>query len=115
MAKDKLTKQEIDDLKAQGYVEGNINSFPDNVSPVLRARAMEQWKEENDIQTVEELPTAVDRQNERERQRAAIDGDKEMQKATGVKPEPFGGKGDHDGDGKAGGTKAKRKNDASNE
>jgi hypothetical protein len=111
MAKDKLTKQEIDDLKAQGYVEGNINSFPDNVSPVLRARAMEQWKEENDIQSVEELPTAVDRQNERERQRAAIDGDKEMQKATGVKPEGDNKSnlGDWDNDGVPGGSVPSKK------
>ncbi len=84
---DKLTKAELEDLKAQGYVEGNINSFPDNVSPVLREKALAAWQEENDITDAAELPTAVDRQNQRERERAAVNGDEDMQKVTGIKPD----------------------------
>lgn len=85
---DKLTKAELEDLKSQGYVEGNINSFPDNVSPVLREKALAAWKDKQDHDvTAEELPTAVDRQNERERQRAAVNGDEDMQKVTGIKPD----------------------------
>jgi hypothetical protein len=84
---DKLTKAELKDLEAQGYVEGNINSLPDNISPVLRAKVLEAWKKDNDVTSPEELPTAVDRQNERERQRAAINGDEAMQKATGIDPD----------------------------
>lgn len=105
----KLTKQELDDLKEAGYVEGVIESIPENISPVIRAKIVEEWREKNGVDNYLDLPTAVDRQNELVRERAAADGDKEMQKATGVKPEPFGGKGDHDGDGKAGGAKKPKK------
>lgn len=98
---DKLTAAEIKDLKAAGWVEGSSN-FPDNISPVLRAKALEAWKADQDGDvTSADLPTAVDRQNQRERERLAADGDKDMQDYTGVKPEqdPL----DHDGDGRRGG------------
>lgn len=98
---DKLTAAELKDLKAAGYVEGSAN-FPDNISPVLRAKALEAWKAEQDGDvTSADLPNAVDRQNARERERLAAEGDKDMQEYTGVKPDPL----DHDGDGKKGGTK----------
>lgn len=87
---DKLTAAELKDLKAAGYVEGSAN-FPDNISPVLRAKALEAWKAEQDGDvTSADLPTAVDRQNQRERERLAAEGDKDMQEYTGVKGEDDG-------------------------
>jgi hypothetical protein len=85
----KFTKQELEDLKAAGYVEGNISTFPENVDPALKAKALAQ---------LEEPPAGTELQNEFVRLRAAADGDKEMQKATGVDPL------DHDGDGRKGGS-----------
>lgn len=84
---DKLTTQELKDLKTAGWVEGSAN-FPDNISPVLRAKALEAWKDKQDGDiTSADLPTAVDRQNQRERERLAAEGDKDMQAYTGVKAE----------------------------
>ena len=70
----KLTDKELKDLEAAGYVEGNMTTFPENVSPVLRAKALEAWvaKQEGEV-TASDMPTAVDRQNELARERA--DGD----------------------------------------
>lgn len=104
----KLTAAELKDLEAAGYVEGSAN-FPDNISPVLRAKALEAWKDKQDgTVTSADLPTAVDRQNERERERLAAEGDVDMQKATGVKADPL----DHDANGRKGGVK--RQTDAAN-
>lgn len=64
-----LTKKELDDLKAAGYVEGQPHTIPENISPVLKAKLLDGW----------EAPDA-----------------------------PFGGKGDHDGDGKPGGSKYRK-------
>lgn len=94
----KLTKQELDDLKEAGYVEGVIESIPENISPVIRAKIVEEWREKNGVDNYLDLPTAVDRQNELVRERAAADGDKEMQKATDFHPL------DHDKDGRKGGS-----------
>jgi len=95
----KLTKDELKDLEAAGYVEGNMTTFPENVSPVLRAKALEAWtaKQEGEV-TALDMPTAVDRQNELARERAAGDD----------KVDPL----DHDNNGRKGG--AKRQIDAAN-
>lgn len=70
----KLTSAELKDLEAAGYVEGNISTFPENVSPVLRAKALEAWiaKQDGEV-TASDMPTAVDRQNELARERSAAD------------------------------------------
>ena len=96
----KLTKDELKDLEAAGYVEGNMSTFPENVSPVLRAKALEAWaaKQEGEV-TASDMPTAVDRQNELARERAA--GDE-------AKADPL----DHDNNGRKGGVK--RQIDAAN-
>lgn len=65
----KLTKAERDDLIAAGYVPGNMATFPQNVSPVLRAKALAEWEEDNGPKSALDLPTAVDRQNEMVRER----------------------------------------------
>lgn len=104
---DKLTKAELEDLKAVGYVEGNFHTFPDNVSPILKAKALEAWKEEHPEAGPLDLPTAVERQNEIVRERAAAGGDKVMQDYLGVdenghpKRDPL----DHDNNGRKGGVK----------
>lgn len=106
----KLTKSEIEDLKSIGYDVETANpvTLPDNLSPILRDKVLQDWKDRQDRHVgVEDLPTAVDRQNERVRERAAADGDKAMQEYLGVdesgeaKADPL----DHDGNGRRGGAK----------
>lgn len=72
----KFTKQELEDLKATGYVEGNFSTFPENVDPALKAKALAQ---------LDEVPAGTELQNEMVRQREA---------------DPL----DHDGDGRKGGS-----------
>lgn len=40
MAK-KLTKAELEDLKAKGYVPGKPNTIPENISPVLKSQLLD--------------------------------------------------------------------------
>lgn len=95
MTKAKISKDDLEVLKERGYVEGNPSTIPENISPVLREQLVQEWAEKNDVTDANELPSAVDRGNAFARERAAAEeGDK-----------PFGGKGDHDGDGKTGGVK----------
>lgn len=96
---DKLTKQELEDLQSLGYIEGNFSTFPENVNPALKAKALAAWKEENDVKSPFDLPDSIETQNEFVRLRAAADGDKVMQKATGTDEDPL----DHDKDGRKGG------------
>lgn len=81
---DGLTAQEAKDLESLGYVEGNPNTIPDNISPVLKSKILEAYAEENDLQTAQDYPDATSRQNQMVRERAAADGDEDMQKYTGV-------------------------------
>lgn len=71
--KSKLTAAEKKDLEAIGYVEGSPN-IPENISPVLKAKLLEQWQEDNEGA---ELPDATYRQNAivRERIEAEEAGD----------------------------------------
>lgn len=107
----KISKKDMDDLKAAGYVEGQPNTIPENISPVLRDQLVEEWAKDNAHDALD-LPTAVDRGNQLARERAAAeeDGDtttrRQNEAASGAgKREPFGGKGDHDSNGKVGGAK----------
>lgn len=110
MAKTSLTNAEKKDLEAAGYVEGNALTVPLNISPILRQKIYADIEANRDPKPVEgtesymDKPTADERQNELVRQRAAADGDVEMQKVTGVHPL------DHDADGVKGGTKASSAN-----
>lgn len=123
MAKsNELTAAELKDLEAIGYVEGSP-TIPENISPVLKAKLLDKWANDNKVANPStDLPDATYRQNQIVRERAAADGDVEMQKATGVQEgaavagrqseaasgssaKPFGGKGDHDANGKTGGAK----------
>lgn len=81
---DGLTTQERKDLEELGYVEGNVNTIPENVSPVLKSKLMEAYKKENDLTSPLDMPNAIETANQYSRERAAADGDKEMQKVTGV-------------------------------
>lgn len=80
----KLTAGEKKDLETLGWVEGSPLTIPENVSPVLKAKIQDEYAVKNDIQASQDLPTATERQNAAVRERAAADGDEEMQKATGV-------------------------------
>lgn len=107
----KLTKAELKDLESVGYVEGDFSTFPENVDPALKARAMEAWKAENPGAGPYDLPDPLETQNEFVRIRAAADGDKAMQDYLGIdengvhkdekkaKRDPL----DHDNDGRKGG------------
>lgn len=81
---DGLSASEAKDLESLGYVEGNPNTIPDNISPVLKAKIQEAYAKENNLQTAQDLPDATSRQNQLVRERAAADGNEEMQKLTGV-------------------------------
>lgn len=74
MAKSKISKSDLDDLKARGYVEGNPSTIPENLSPVIRSQLVEEWaeKQEGEVTTAD-LPSAVDRGNQLARERAAAD------------------------------------------
>lgn len=91
MAKSKLTAAELKDLEAAGYVEGQPNTIPENISPVLKAKLMDQWATDNDIENpATDLPDATYRQNQivRERVAAGEDDDtstRQTQAASGKK------------------------------
>jgi len=38
--KSTITKDELADLKARGYVEGRADTIPENLSPVLKSRLL---------------------------------------------------------------------------
>lgn len=40
MAKKSVTKEEYADLAKRGFVEGNKNTIPDNISPVLKSKLL---------------------------------------------------------------------------
>ena len=76
MTKSKISKSDMDALKERGYVEGNPASIPENISPVLRDQLVQEWAEKQDgTVTGDDLPTAVDRQNQAARERSAADED----------------------------------------
>lgn len=81
---DGLTDKERKDLESVGYIEGNPATIPDNVNPALKAKVLEAYAQSNDIEAAQDLPDATSRQNQAVRERAAADGDKDMQKVTGV-------------------------------
>lgn len=39
-----LTKKELDDLKAAGYVEGRPETIPENISSVLKSVLLDGWE-----------------------------------------------------------------------
>lgn len=43
--KSSLSKAELEDLKAVGYVEGNKHTIPDNISPVLKSKLLREMGE----------------------------------------------------------------------
>jgi hypothetical protein len=108
----KLSKSDLDDLKAAGYVEGRPETIPDNVSPVIKSQLLEEWRKKEGAGALD-MPTGVERGNELARERAAADGDEVMQKrfeeSKDKKADPL----DHDNNGVKGGTKG-RQNDAAN-
>jgi hypothetical protein len=81
----KLTDGDKKDLEAVGWSETSPFNVPDNVSPVLKAKIFEAYSEQQGIEDPStDLHDATYRQNEFARQRAAADGDEDMQKVTGV-------------------------------
>jgi len=85
----KLTDQELADLKRVGFVEGDMNTIPENINPGLKSRIIEQWAADNKVTDPLDMPTAVERQNAMVRDRA---------------PHPL----DHDGNGRKGGIADKK-------
>ena len=79
-----LTSAEKKDLATLGWVKGSPLTIPENVSPVLKAKIQAEYAAENDLVASQDLPTATERQNAAVRERAAADGDKDMQKVSGV-------------------------------
>ena len=69
----KLTAAELKDLKGVGYVEGQPNTIPENIDPSLKAKILEQWREDNDVQNAQDLPNAIEVGNQMSRDRAAAD------------------------------------------
>ena len=77
----KLTAAELKDLKSVGYVEGQPNTIPENIDPSLKAKILEQWREDNDVQNAQDLPNAIEVGNQMSRDRANAD---EGNKPTGA-------------------------------
>lgn len=81
----KLSAADKKDLESIGWVESSPFNIPENVSPVLKAKIVEAYSEQEGVENPAfDLPDATYRQNELARQRAAADGDKDMQEYTGV-------------------------------
>lgn len=96
----KLTDQELDDLKSVGFVEGDMNTIPENINPGLKSRILEQWAADNNVTDPLDMPTAVERQNAMVRERAKGDDDGTVrQSEAATARDPL----DHDGDGRRGG------------
>jgi hypothetical protein len=68
--KSSLSSQELEDLKTLGYVEGNPSTIPDNISPVLKAKILEDYRQNNPRAGA---PNAIETQNDAVRERAAAD------------------------------------------
>lgn len=74
----KLSKSELDDLKEIGWTEDSPFSIPENISPVLKAKIIEAYSEQEGVENAAfDLPDATYRQNEMARQRAAAEEDGE--------------------------------------
>lgn len=81
----KLTSAEVKDLEAIGWSEDAPFNIPENVSPVIKAKIVEQYSEQEGVENPStDLPDATYRQNQIVRERAAANGDEDMQKLTGV-------------------------------
>ena len=76
-SKDTLSKSEREEI---GYVEGQPNTIPENVSPVIKAKLLEEHREKEGLVAAQDQPTAIEVGNQLARERAAADGDKDMQK-----------------------------------
>lgn len=100
----KLTDQELADLKSVGFVEGDMNTIPENINPGLKSRILEQWAADNNVTDPLDMPTAVERQNAMVRERAKGDDDTVRQGEAATARHPL----DHDGDGRKGGVAAKK-------
>lgn len=90
MAKKSVTKEEYADLAKRGFVEGNKDTIPENISPVLKSKLLSDMGEDSSGSTPGEAggPEAL-AQREQRRERIVEDRD------------PL----DHDGDGRKGGVK----------
>lgn len=76
----KLTAAEKKDLESIGWSEDNPFNVPENVSPVLKSKIIEQYKKDEGLVSPLDMPSAVEAGNQMSRARAAEDGDEDMQK-----------------------------------
>lgn len=91
--KSSVTKAELDELKLRGFVEGNPNTIPENISPVLKSRLLAEMGENSSGSTPGEaggdnahaLASRHDRQERRGQQdaMAAPDDRGRVDNATG--------------------------------
>lgn len=63
----KVTASELKDLKSLGFVEGNKNTIPENISPVLKSRLLTEMGE-NDAGSTPGLPGDIDNADVRAKQ-----------------------------------------------
>jgi hypothetical protein len=109
-----VTKAELDDLKAVGFVEGDKNTIPSNISPVLKSKLLKAMGE-NDAGNIPGVPAegneAVQKAGRHHGQQFATNTEGTSKPAEDTKSSQstaFGGKGDHDNDGRVGGTAVKK-------
>lgn len=76
----KLTAADKKDLESIGWSEDNPFNVPENVSPVLKSKIIEQYKKDEGLVSPLDMPSATEAQNQMARARAAEDGDEDMQK-----------------------------------
>lgn len=76
----KLTAAERKDLESIGWSEDNPFNVPENVSPVLKSKIIEQYKKDEGLVSPLDMPSATEAGNQYARARAAEDGDEHMQK-----------------------------------
>lgn len=76
MAKKSVTKEEYADLAKRGFVEGNKNTIPENISPVLKSKLLKDMGEDGSGTTPGEAggPDAL-AQRQRRQQNAMADDD----------------------------------------
>lgn len=76
-SKDNLSDKERKEL---GVNIDNPSTIPENVSPVIKANLLEEHRKKEGLVAAQDQPTAIEVGNQLARERAAADGDEDMQK-----------------------------------
>lgn len=83
-SKTNLNDKEREEL---GVNVDSPNTIPENISPVIKANLLEEHRKKEGLVAAQDQPTAIEVGNQLARERAAADGDKDMQKLLATEQE----------------------------